>query len=187
MRSQYGESSPTYRTYRSLLPSEVIGENSVSSPQIPSSQLHGQGRSQRIYEIEYVPSSKEEDESALILESDSILIPRSEVSILEDTHNVFENTGDILSSQLIQRSVVPTSRSANVLSVQAQRIEKWCSLLIGEHTLLYEPFPPAARLSILVVSIWATASRQVWCRVFFDEVVIKQVSAPKGITSALEV
>jgi hypothetical protein len=95
----------------------------------------------------------EEDESAPMPESDGILIPGSEVSIPKDTHDVFENTGDIPSSQLTQRSVVPNSRSANVLSVQAQRIEKECSVLIGEHTLLYEPFPPAARLSILVVSM----------------------------------
>jgi hypothetical protein len=73
-----------------------------------------------------------------------------------------------------------------VLSVQAQRIEKECNVLIGENTLLYEPFLPAARLSILVVSIWATSSRRVGCRVELDEVVIKQESAPKGITSALE-
>jgi hypothetical protein len=73
-----------------------------------------------------------------------------------------------------------------VLSVQARRIEKECSVLIVEHTLLYEPFPPAPRLSILVVSMWVTASRRVGCRVDLDKVVIKQVSAPKGITSALE-
>ncbi|KAH8144957.1 uncharacterized protein LAJ45_11078 [Morchella importuna] len=140
MCSRYGESSPTYRTYRSSPPSEVIGENSVSSRQIPSSQLHGQGRSRRVYEIEYLPSSREEDESTPMPESEGILIPGSEVSIPEDTHDVFENTGDIPSSQLTQRSVVPNSRSANVLSVQAQRIEKECSVLIGEHTLLHEPF-----------------------------------------------
>ncbi|KAH8145413.1 uncharacterized protein LAJ45_10535 [Morchella importuna] len=143
MRSRYGESSPTYRTYRSSPPSEVIGENSVSSRQIPSSQLHGQGRSRRVYEIEYLPPSREEDESTPMPESEGILIPEA--------------------------------RSANVLSVQAQRIEKECSVLIGEHTLLHEPFPPAARLSVLVVSMWATASRRVGCRVDLDEVVIKQV------------
>ncbi|KAH8144353.1 uncharacterized protein LAJ45_11675 [Morchella importuna] len=189
MRSRYGESYPTYRTYRSSPPSEVIGENSMSSRQIPSSQLHGQGRSRRVYEIEYLSSSREEDESTpmpesegiLIPESEGILIPGSAGSILEDTHDIFENTGDIPSSQLTQRSVVPNSRSANVLSVQAQRIEKECSVLIGEHTLLHEPFPPAARLSVLVVSMWATASRRVGCRVDLDEVVIKQVSAPKGL------
>jgi hypothetical protein len=115
MRSRYGESSPTYRTYRSSPPSKVIGENSVSSRQIPSSQLHGQGRSQRVYEIEYLPSSRKEDESAPMPESDGILILRSEVSIPEDTHDIFDNTGDIPSSQLIQRSVVPNPRSANVL------------------------------------------------------------------------
>ncbi|KAH8144566.1 uncharacterized protein LAJ45_11361 [Morchella importuna] len=108
-------------------------------------------------------------------ESEGILIPGSEVSIPEDTHDIFENTGDITSSQLTQRSVVPNCRSANVLSVQAQRIEKECSVLIGKHTLLHEPFPPAARLLVLVVSMWATASRRVGCRVDLDEVVIKQV------------
>ncbi|RPB07084.1 hypothetical protein P167DRAFT_579681 [Morchella conica CCBAS932] len=145
MRSRYRESSPTYRTYRSSPPSEVIGENSG-------------GRR------EYSDAGKR-----------GYLIPGSEVSILENTHDVFENTGNIPSSQLTQRSVVPNSRSANVLSVQAQRIEKECSVLIGEHTLLHEPFPPAARLSVLVVSMWATASRRVGCRVDLDEVVIKQV------------
>jgi hypothetical protein len=157
----------------------------VSSRQIPSSQLHSQGRSQRVYEIEYLPSFREEDGSASMPESDGNLIPGSEVSIPEDTHDVFESTGDITSSQLTQRSVVPNSRSANMVSVEAQRIEKECSVLIGEHTLLYEPFLSAARLLILVVSMWATVSRRVGCRVDLDEVVIKQVSAPKGITSAL--
>ncbi|KAH8149081.1 uncharacterized protein LAJ45_06620 [Morchella importuna] len=186
MRSRIGESSPTYRTYRSSPPSEVIGENSVSSRQIPSSQLHGQGRSRRVYEIKYLSSSRGGGESTPTPENEGILIPGSEVSIPEDTHDVFENTGDIPSSQLTQRSVVPNSRSANVLSVQAQRIEKECSVLIGEHTLLHEPFPPAARLSLLVVSMWATASHRVGCRVDLDEVVIKQESAPGTITSALE-
>jgi hypothetical protein len=91
-------------------------------------------------------------------ESDGISIPVREVSIREDTQNVFENTCDIPSSQLTQRSVVPNSGSANVLSVQAQRIEKECSVLIGEHTLLHEPFPPAARLLVPVVCMWITAS-----------------------------
>jgi hypothetical protein len=158
----------------------------VSSHQIPSSQLHGQDRSQRIYEIEYLPSSREEDESAPMPESDSNLIPGSEVSIPKYTHDIFENTGDIPSSQLTQMSVVPNCRSANVLSVQAQMIEKESSVLIEEHTLLHELFPPAARFSILVVSMWATVIRRVGCRVDLDEIVIKQVSAPKGITSALE-
>jgi hypothetical protein len=158
----------------------------MGSCQIPSSQLHGQGRSQRVYEIEYLPTSSEEDESALMPESDGILIPGSEVSISEDTHDIFENTGDISLSQLTQNSVVPNSRSANVLSVQDQRIEKECSVLIGEQTLLHELFPPAARLSVLVVSMCATSSHRVECRVDFDKVVIKQVSDPKGITSTLE-
>jgi hypothetical protein len=114
-----------------------------------------------------------------MLESDGILIPGSEFSILQNTHDFFENTGDIPSSQLTLKSVVPNSRSANVLSVQAQRIEKESSMLIGEHTLLHEPFPPAARLLILVVNMWATVSRQVGCRIYLDGVVIKQVSAPK--------
>ncbi|KAI5850457.1 hypothetical protein DFP73DRAFT_591324 [Morchella snyderi] len=74
-----------------------------------------------------------------------------------------------------ERSLLPSSRSANVLSMQAQRIEKECSTLIGDHTLLHEPFPPAARLSVLVVSMWAAASRRVGCTVDLDEVVIKQV------------
>ncbi|KAI5842379.1 hypothetical protein DFP73DRAFT_595730, partial [Morchella snyderi] len=74
-----------------------------------------------------------------------------------------------------ERSLLPSSRSANVLSMQAQRIEKECSTLIGDHTLLHESFPPAARLSVLVVSMWAAASRRVGCTVDLDEVVIKQV------------
>jgi hypothetical protein len=156
MRSRYGESSPTYRPYRSSPPIDGIGESSVSSPripsspQIPSAQSHSQIRSQGVYEIDYLPSSRE-NENALTAES--------EVRIPESPHDVFENTGDIPSSQLTQRSLLPNSRSANVLSMQAQRIEKECSILIGEHTLLHEPFPPAARLSTLVVSMWATASR----------------------------
>ncbi|KAH0602464.1 uncharacterized protein H6S33_008803 [Morchella sextelata] len=160
------------RPYRSSPPIDGIGESSVSSPripsspQIPSAQPHSQIRSQGVYEIDYLPSSRE-NENALMAER--------EVHIPESTHDVFENTGDILSSQLTQRSLLPNSRSANVLSMQAQRIEKECSILIGEHTLVHEPFPPAARLSILVVSMWATASRRVGCRVDFDEVVIKQV------------
>jgi hypothetical protein len=158
----------------------------VSCCQIPPSQLHGQGRSQRVYEIACIPSSMEEDESASMPKSDGVLIPGSEVSISENTHDVFENTGDILLSQLTERSVVPNSRSPNVLSVQVQRIEKECSMLIGRHTLLHERFPSAARLSVLVVSMWTTANRQVGCRLDPDEIVIKQVSAPKGITSALE-
>jgi hypothetical protein len=89
----------------------------VSSCQIHSSQLHGQGRSQRVYEIEYLPSFRKEDESAPMPENDGILIPGSKVSFPKDTHDVFENTGEIPSSQLNQRSVVPNSRSANVLSV----------------------------------------------------------------------
>ncbi|KAI5845801.1 hypothetical protein DFP73DRAFT_593967 [Morchella snyderi] len=74
-----------------------------------------------------------------------------------------------------ERSLLPSSRSANVLSMPAQRFEKECSTLIGDHTLLHEPFPPAVRLSVLVVSMWAAASRRVGCTVDLDEVVIKQV------------
>ncbi|KAI5837498.1 hypothetical protein DFP73DRAFT_601070 [Morchella snyderi] len=74
-----------------------------------------------------------------------------------------------------KRSLLPSSRSANVLSMQAQRILKECSTLIGDHTLLHEPFPHAVRLSVLVVSIWAAASCRVGCTVDLDEVVIKQV------------
>ncbi|KAI5837206.1 hypothetical protein DFP73DRAFT_601352 [Morchella snyderi] len=74
-----------------------------------------------------------------------------------------------------QRSLLLSSRSANVLSMQAQRIKKECSMLIGDHTLLHEPFPPVARVSVLVMSMWAAASRRVGCTVDLDEVVIKQV------------
>ncbi|KAH0608705.1 uncharacterized protein H6S33_001839, partial [Morchella sextelata] len=95
---RYGESFHTYRTYCSSPPSEVIGEQSMSSHQIPSSQLHGKHQSQRVHEVEYLPSSREEDESASMPKSDGILILGSEVSIPEDTHDIFENTGDIPSS-----------------------------------------------------------------------------------------
>jgi hypothetical protein len=91
-------------------------------------------------------------------ESDGILILRREISIPEETHDVFENTDNILSSQLTQKYVVPNSRGTNVLSVQAQGIEMEYSMLIGEHTLLHEPFPPAARLLVPVVCMWITAS-----------------------------
>lgn len=87
------------------------------------------------------------------------MMHESEVHMPESTNNVFVNTDNIPSGPLTQRSVVPKSRSATVLSVQAHRIETECSMLIGEHTLLYEPFPPAAIISILVVSMYATASR----------------------------
>lgn len=110
----------------------------------------------------------------------------SEIHIPESTDDVFENNGDIPSSQLTQRSLVTNSKSANVLSLQVQRIEKECRVLIGEHTLLCEPFPPAARLLVLVVSMSATASHRVWCKVDLDEILIKQVSAPETVTSALE-
>ncbi|KAI5837759.1 hypothetical protein DFP73DRAFT_600767 [Morchella snyderi] len=75
-----------------------------------------------------------------------------------------------------ERSLLPSSRSAKVLSMQAQRIEKECSTLIGDHTLLHEPFPPAAKLSVLVINMWAAANRRVGCAVDLDEVVIKQAA-----------
>ncbi|KAI5842114.1 hypothetical protein DFP73DRAFT_596074 [Morchella snyderi] len=59
--------------------------------------------------------------------------------------------------------------------MQAQSIEKKSSTLIVDHTLLHKPFPPAARLSVLVVRMWAAASRRVECTVDLDQVVIKQV------------
>jgi hypothetical protein len=73
----------------------------VSSPQISPSQLQldGQLQSQRVYENDYFSSSREEeDESAPMPESEGILIPVREVSILENTHDVFENTRDTDSS-----------------------------------------------------------------------------------------
>lgn len=73
-----------------------------------------------------------------------------------------------------------------MLSVQVQKIEKECSLLIGEYTLLNEPFPPAVRTLVLVVGMWVTASHLVVCRVYLNEVVIKWLSVSKRITSTLE-
>jgi hypothetical protein len=70
--------------------------------------------------------------------------------------------------------------------VQAQRIEKQYSVLIGEHTLLDEPFSPAARLLVLLVNMWVTASSRVGCRVDLEKVIIKQLSALKGIRNATE-
>ncbi|KAI5844526.1 hypothetical protein DFP73DRAFT_526904 [Morchella snyderi] len=72
-------------------------------------------------------------------------------------------------------SSIREEENAPIAESEAQRIEKECSTLIGDHTLLHEPFPPAARLSVLVVSMWAAASRRVGCTVDLDKVVIKQV------------
>ncbi|KAI5839627.1 hypothetical protein DFP73DRAFT_598615 [Morchella snyderi] len=144
MHSRYGDSSPTYRPYRSFPPFEGVGESSMSSPRIPSSpQVYLPEAQPRVYDIAQLSSSIREEENAPIPES--------------------------------ERSLLPSSRSGNVLSMQAQRIEKECSTLIGNHTLLHEFFPPAARLSVLVVSMWAAASRRVGCTVDLDEVLIKQV------------
>ncbi|KAH0607332.1 uncharacterized protein H6S33_003320, partial [Morchella sextelata] len=63
------ESSTHSSTQPECIP-ESTPDIPVSSHQIPSSQLHGQGRSQRVYEFEYIPSSREEDESAPMPESD---------------------------------------------------------------------------------------------------------------------
>ncbi|KAI5846219.1 hypothetical protein DFP73DRAFT_525735 [Morchella snyderi] len=72
-------------------------------------------------------------------------------------------------------SSIREEENAPIAESEAQRIEKECSTLIGDHTLLHERFPPAARLSVLVVSMWAAASRRVGCTVDLDEVVIKQL------------
>ncbi|KAI5838660.1 hypothetical protein DFP73DRAFT_530749 [Morchella snyderi] len=127
MRSRYGDSSPTYRPYRSSPPFEGVGESSMSSPRIPSSpQLYLPEAQPRVYDIAQLSSSIRDEGNAPIAES------------------------------------------------EPQRIEKECSTVIGDHTLLHESFPPAARLSVLVVSMWAVASRRVGCTVDLDEVVIKQ-------------
>ncbi|KAI5837204.1 hypothetical protein DFP73DRAFT_532149 [Morchella snyderi] len=154
MRSRYGDSSPTYRPYRSSPPFEGAGESSMSSPRIPSSPQF--------------PSSIRDEGNAPIAESEVSSIPDS-------TDDRSESIVNIRASILSQRSLLPSSRSANVLSMQAQRIEKECSTLIGDHTLLHEPFPPAVRLSVLVVNMWAAASRRVGFAVDLDEVVIKEV------------
>ncbi|KAH0611271.1 uncharacterized protein H6S33_010536 [Morchella sextelata] len=168
LRSRYGESSPTYRPYRSSPPFEGVGESSMSSPRIPSSpQVYLPEAQPRVYDIAQLSSSIREG-NAPIAESEVSSIPDS-------TDDRFESTVNIHASNLSQRSLLPSSRSANILSMQAQRIEKECSTLIGDHTLLHEPFPPAARLTVLVVNMWAAASRRVGCAVDLDEVVIKQV------------
>lgn len=151
----------------------------MSSPRIPSSpQVYLPEAQPRVYDIAQLSSSIREG-NAPIAESEVCSIPDS-------TDVCFESTVNIHASNLSQRSLLPSSRSANVLSMQAQRIEKECSTLIGDHTLLHEPFPPAARLSVLVVNMWAAASRRVGCAVDLDEVVIKQVNALETLTSALE-
>lgn len=177
MRSRYGDSSPTYRTYRSSPPFEGVGESSMSSPRIPSSPQVYLPEAQPRYDIAQLPSSIRDEGNAPIAESEVSSIPDS-------TDHRFESIVNIRASNLSQRSLLPSSRSANVLSMQAQRIEKECSTLIGDHTLLHEPFPPAARLSVLVVNMWAAASRRVGCAVDLDEVVIKQVDALETFTSA---
>ncbi|KAH0609956.1 uncharacterized protein H6S33_012502, partial [Morchella sextelata] len=151
LRSRYGESSPTYRPYRSSPPFEGVGESSMSSPRIPSSpQVYLPEAQPRVYDIAQLSSSIREG-NAPIAESEVSSIPDS-------TDDRFESTVNIHASNLSQRSLLPSSRSANVLSMQAQRIEKECSTLIGDHTLLHEPFPPAARLSVLVVNMWAAVT-----------------------------
>ncbi|KAI5847416.1 hypothetical protein DFP73DRAFT_593258 [Morchella snyderi] len=168
MRSRYGDSSPTYRPYRSSPPFEGAGESSMSSPRIPSSPQVYLPEAQPRYDIAQFPSSIRDEGNAPIAESEVSSIPDS-------TDDRSESIVNIRASILSQRSLLPSSRSANVLSMQAQRIEKECSTLIGDHTLLHEPFPPAARLSVLVVNMWAAASRRVGFAVDLDEVVIKQV------------
>ncbi|KAI5839484.1 hypothetical protein DFP73DRAFT_598467 [Morchella snyderi] len=168
MRSRYGDSSPTYRPYRSSPPFEGAGESSMSSPRIPSSPQVYLPEAQPRYDIAQFPSSIRDEGNAPIAESEVSSIPDS-------TDDRSESIVNIRASILSQRSLLPSSRSANVLSMQAQRIQKECSTLIGDHTLLHEPFPPAARLSVLVVNMWAAASRRVGFAVDLDEVVIKQV------------
>ncbi|KAI5839098.1 hypothetical protein DFP73DRAFT_530375 [Morchella snyderi] len=100
----------------------------------------------RVCDIAQLSLSIREEEMALVAESQV-------ASISDSTDDRFEST----------------------INIHAQRIEKKCSRLIGEHTLLHEPFPPAARLSVLVVGMWAAVSCRVGCTVDLDEVVIKQV------------
>ncbi|KAI5843308.1 hypothetical protein DFP73DRAFT_527323 [Morchella snyderi] len=71
-------------------------------------------------------------------------------------------------------SSIREEENAPIAASEAQRIEKECSTLIGDHTLLHEPFPPAARVSVLVVSMWAAASCRLGCTVDLDEGVMKQ-------------
>ncbi|KAI5837772.1 hypothetical protein DFP73DRAFT_531697 [Morchella snyderi] len=157
MRSRYGDSSPTYHPYRSSPPFEGVGESSMSSPRIPSSpQVYLPEAQPRVYDIAQLSSSIREEENAPKAESEVSSIP-------ESTDDRFESIVNIPATQ---------------------RIEKECSTLIGDHTLLHEPFPPAPRLSVLVANMWAAASRRVGCAVDLDEVVIKQVDALETFTSA---
>ncbi|KAI5837770.1 hypothetical protein DFP73DRAFT_600782 [Morchella snyderi] len=157
MRSRYGDSSPTYHPYRSSPPFEGVGESSMSSPRIPSSpQVYLPEAQPRVYDIAQLSSSIREEENAPKAESEVSSIP-------ESTDDRFESIVNIPATQ---------------------RIEKECSTLIGDHTLLHEPFPPAPRLSVLVANMWAAASRRVGCAVDLDEVVIKQMDALETFTSA---
>ncbi|KAI5850559.1 hypothetical protein DFP73DRAFT_524286 [Morchella snyderi] len=90
------------------------------------------------------------------------------ISLFYTAHKPFLDAFELSSS-------IREEENAPIAESEAQKIEKECSTLIGDHTLLHEPFPPAARLSVLVVSMWAAANRRVGCTVDLDEVVIKQV------------
>ncbi|KAI5842382.1 hypothetical protein DFP73DRAFT_527797 [Morchella snyderi] len=92
---------------------------------------------------------------------------RPDAKLFYTAHKPFLDAFELSSS-------IREEENAPIAESEAQRIEKECSTLIGDHTLLHESFPPAARLSVLVVSMWAAASRRVGCTVDLDEVVIKQ-------------
>ncbi|KAI5843131.1 hypothetical protein DFP73DRAFT_527788 [Morchella snyderi] len=89
------------------------------------------------------------------------------LTLFYTAHKPFLNAFELSSS-------IREEENAPIAGSEAQRIEKECCTLIGDHTLLHEPFPPTARLSVLVVSMWAAASRRVGCTVDLDVVVIKQ-------------
>ncbi|KAI5841736.1 hypothetical protein DFP73DRAFT_596310 [Morchella snyderi] len=72
MRSRYGDSSPTYRPYRSSPPFEGVGETSMSSPRIPSSpQVYLPEAQPRVYDIAQLSSSIREEEKAPIAKSET--------------------------------------------------------------------------------------------------------------------
>ncbi|KAI5840228.1 hypothetical protein DFP73DRAFT_597640 [Morchella snyderi] len=89
MRSRYGDSSPTYRPYRSSLPFQGVGESSMSSPRIPSSpQVYLPEVQPRVYDIAQLSSSIREEENAPIAESKVTSIPESTDDRFESTINI---------------------------------------------------------------------------------------------------
>ncbi|KAI5836668.1 hypothetical protein DFP73DRAFT_602057 [Morchella snyderi] len=140
-------SSSTRHINLSSMRSRYGDSSPTYHPYRSSPPFEGVEAQPRVYDIAQLSSSIREEENAPKAESEVSSIP-------ESTDDRFESIVNIPATQ---------------------RIEKECSTLIGDHTLLHEPFPPAPRLSVLVANMWAAASRRVGCAVDLDEVVIKQV------------